>query len=82
MSDNKATRIPMPKWKIYAIIGLVAVMLIGAIVLALHPAQATVTGYATTRTCDFVTVGKLTGVFCTDGWTGQVTGSNNAPLAP
>ena len=29
--------------------------------------------YKTTRTCDFVTVGNITGAFCTDGSTWQIS---------
>ncbi len=70
----------MPKWKKYVLIGLILVAVIGSIYFTTRPVKSFVTGYATTRTCDFVTVANLTGVFCNDGSIWQVTA--NSPLSP
>lgn len=70
----------MPKWKIYILIGLVVIGLFGAVYFATRPVKSLVTGYATTRTCDFITVANLTGIFCDDGSKWQVTAID--PLSP
>lgn len=72
-APNTVTK--MPKWKLYVLSAVIVIGVIGLIFCGTRSvtAESSVADYAITRTCDFVTVGDLTGLFCTDGSKWQVT---------